>query len=391
MAENLLIVHGGGPTAVMNGSLYGAIKEAKKSDKIGHIYGANNGTGGFLKKDFLELENIPEEKLKLLLQTPGTAIGTSRDPIEQEHYEKMADILEEENIKYVLFNGGNGTMDTCGKLHKTCQKRNLDVKVMGIPKTTDNDIAVTDHSPGFGSAAKYMAACTQELAADVRSLPIHVVVMEASGRNAGWITASSALAGEKGYAPDLIYLPERAFDEDKFIEDVKKLLEKKSGILVVASEGLTDKEGKPIVKPVFKTERATYFGDVSSHLANLVIQKLGYKARGEKPGLLGRASIFMQSQVDIEEAQLAGEMACRAALNGESGKMVAFSRVSENPYEMKPFLVDIDEVMMYERKMPDEFINEEGNGVTQAFLDWCRPLIGEELPDMISFNTQSGK
>ena len=391
MAENLLIVHGGGPTAVMNGSLYGAIKEAKKSDKIGHIYGANNGTGGFLKKDFLELENIAEEKLKLLLQTPGTAIGTSRDPIEQEHYEKMADILEEENIKYVLFNGGNGTMDTCGKLHKTCQKRNLDVKVMGIPKTTDNDIAVTDHSPGFGSAAKYMAACTQELAADVRSLPIHVVVMEASGRNAGWITAASALAGEKGYAPDLIYLPERAFDEDKFIEDIKKLLEKKSGILVVASEGLTDKEAKPIVKPVFKTERATYFGDVSSHLANLVIQKLGYKARGEKPGLLGRASIFMQSQVDIEEAQMAGELACRAALDGESGKMVAFSRVSENPYEMKPFLVDIDEVMMYERKMPDEFINEEGNGVTQAFLDWCRPLIGEELPDMISFNTQSGK
>ena len=395
MAENLLIVHGGGPTAVMNGSLYGAIKEAKKSDEIGHIYGANNGTGGFLKKDFLELENVPEEKLKLLLQTPGTAIGTSRDPIEQEHYEKMADILEEENIKYVLFNGGNGTMDTCGKLHKTCQKRGLDVKVMGIPKTTDNDIAVTDHSPGFGSAARYMAACTQELAADVRSLPIHVVVMEASGRNAGWITAASALArknpGEKGYAPDLIYLPERAFDEDKFIEDVKKLLEKKSGILVVASEGLTDKEGKPIVKPVFKTERATYFGDVSSHLANLVIQKLGYKARGEKPGLLGRASIFMQSQVDIEEAQMAGELACRAALDGESGKMVAFSRVSENPYEMKPFLVDIDEVMMYERKMPDEFINEEGNGVTQAFLDWCRPLIGEELPDMISFNTQSGK
>ncbi len=391
MAENLLIVHGGGPTAVMNGSLYGAIKEAKKSEKIEHIYGANNGTGGFLKKDFLELENVPEEKLKLLLQTPGTAIGTSRDPIEQEHYEKMADILEEENIKYVLFNGGNGTMDTCGKLHKTCQKRNLDVKVMGIPKTTDNDIAVTDHSPGFGSAARYMAACTQELVADVRSLPIHVVVMEASGRNAGWITASSALAGEKGYAPDLIYLPERAFDEDKFIEDVKKLLEKKSGILVVASEGLTDKEGKPIVKPVFKTERATYFGDVSSHLANLVIQKLGYKARGEKPGLLGRASIFMQSKVDIEEAQLAGELACRAALDGESGKMVAFSRVSEKPYEMKPFLVDIDEVMMYERKMPDEFINEEGNGITQAFLDWCRPLIGEELPDMISFNTQSGK
>ena len=391
MSQNVLVVHGGGPTAVINASLYGVIEEAKRNPEVGKVYGAIGGTGAIFSETFIDLTSFDDEKLKLLLHTPASAIGSSRYPLYEKDYEKMVDIFKKQDIKYVLLNGGNGTMDTCGKLHKTCQKRGLDVKVMGIPKTTDNDIAVTDHSPGFGSAARYRTACTQELAADVRSLPIHVVVMEASGRNAGWITASSALAGEKGYAPDLIYLPERAFDEDKFIEDVKKLLEKKSGILVVASEGLTDKDGKPIVKPVFKTERATYFGDVSSHLANLVIQKLGYKARGEKPGLLGRASIFMQSQVDIEEAQLAGELACRAALTGESGKMVAFSRVSENPYEMKPFLVDIDEVMMYERKMPDEFINEEGNGVTQAFLNWCRPLIGEELPDMISFNTQSGK
>lgn len=386
MADNLLIVHGGGPTAVMNASLYGAVCEAKASGRLGHIYGARNGTGGVLKQEFIELEDVPDEKLKLLLQTPGTAIGTSRDPIEQEDYEAMADILEARNIKYVLFNGGNGTMDTCGKLHKTCSRRNMDVRVMGIPKTTDNDIAVTDHSPGFGSAARYMAACTQELCADVRSLPIHVVVMEASGRNAGWITAASALAGEKGYGPDLIYLPERAFDEEKFIKDVEKLLKEKSGVLVVASEGLTDKDGKPIVKPVFKTERATYFGDVSSHLANLVIQKLGYKARGEKPGLLGRASIFLQSDVDCEEASLAGKLACRAALEGESGKMVAFKRVSENPYKMETFLVDIDEVMMHERKMPDEYINSEGNGVTQEFIEWCRPLIGEALPEMVSFN-----
>ncbi len=392
MAENLLIIHGGGPTAVMNASLYGAVKEAKRSGKIQHIYGADNGTGGVLAERFIELEDVPEEKLKLLLQTPGTAIGTSRDPIEQEDYEKMADILEARDIRYVLFNGGNGTMDTCGKLHKTCVRRNLDVKVMGIPKTTDNDIAVTDHSPGFGSAARYIAACTQELCADVKSLPIHVVVMEASGRNAGWITAASALAAEQGYGPDLIYLPERPFDEEKFIQDVDKLLKKKSGIVVVASEGLTDAEGKPIVKPVFKTDRATYFGDVSSHLANLVIQKLGYKARGEKPGLLGRASISLQSSVDCQEALQAGEEACRAALAGESGKMVAFRRVSEEPYKMETFLVDIDEVMLHERKMPAEFINQEANGVTQEFVEWCRPLIGESLPHMVSFNTtQPGK
>lgn len=388
MAENLLIVHGGGPTAVLNASLYGAVMEAKESGKLQHIYGADNGTGGFLEEKLIELEKIPQEKLDLLLQTPGTAIGTSRDPIWQEDYEKLADIAEKRQIKYILFNGGNGTMDTCGKLHETCVRRNLDVRVMGIPKTTDNDIAVTDHSPGFGSAARYIAACTQELCADVRSLPIHVVVMEASGRNAGWITAASALAGEAGYAPDLIYLPERAFDEEKFLADVEKLLKKKSGIVVVASEGLTDKEGKPVVKPVFKTDRATYFGDVSSHLANLVIQKLGYKARGEKPGLLGRASIGLQSPVDQEEAIRAGREACRAALAGESGKMVAFRRTSDDPYQMETFLADIREVMMYEKKMPDAFINEEGNGVTQEFIQWCRPLIGEELPQMASFNTE---
>ena len=146
-----------------------AAAEAKKYGKLEHIYGAENGTGGVLEEHFLALENVPEEKLELLLQTPGTAIGTSRDPIWQEDYEKMADILVKREIKYVLFNGGNGTMDTCGKLHKTCQARNLDIRVMGIPKTTDNDIAVTDHSPGFGSAARYIAACTEELCADVRS------------------------------------------------------------------------------------------------------------------------------------------------------------------------------------------------------------------------------
>ena len=391
MADHMLIIHGGGPTAVLNASLYGAVKKALSSDAVGHIYGANNGTGGVLKEAFIELEQYSQDKLELLLQTPGTAIGTSRDAIWQEDYEKMADILEARHIKYVLFNGGNGTMDTCGKLHKTCVSRGLDIRVMGIPKTTDNDIAVTDHSPGFGSAARYMAACTQELCADVRALPIHVVVMEASGRNAGWITASSALAADRGFGPDLIYLPERPFDEDRFIEDVQRLLKTKSGIVVVASEGLCDQDGKPIVPPVFKTDRATYFGDVSAHLANLVIQRLGYKARGEKPGLLGRASIAWQSSVDCREAELAGAMACEAALTGESGKMVGFRRIDDSPYRMEPFLVDIDEVMMHERKMPAHFINEAGNGVTEAFLEWCRPLIGEPLPEMVSFNWQSGR
>ena len=387
MEENILIVHGGGPTAVINASLYGAITEAKKYSQLDHIYAAKNGTGGLMREELIEMEKVPEEKLELLLQTPGSAIGTSRDQLEQPEYEKMVEVLKKKNIKYVLFNGGNGTMDTCGKLYKTCQAQGLDIKVMGIPKTMDNDIAITDHSPGFGSAARYLAQSVKEVCADVKGLPIHVVVIEASGRNAGWITAASAMAmDEDGVGPDLIYLPERPFDEEQYIQDIKKLLEKKSGIVVVASEGLKDKEGKPIVEPIFEIGHATYFGDVSAHLANLVIKKLGYKARSEKPGLLGRASIPLQSKVDREEAELAGRMACEAVMRGESGKMVAFQRVSTEPYVMEPFFVDIDEVMMYERTIPDEYINEEGNGVTEAFKEWCRPLIGEELPKMISFN-----
>ena len=387
MGENLLIMHGGGPTAVINASLYGAIRAAKQHGGLDHIYAAKNGTGGLLREELIELEHIPEKKLALLLQTPGSAIGTSRDQLEQEEYDRMVEVLQKYNIKYVLMNGGNGTMDTCGKLYKTCMQKGLDIKVMGIPKTMDNDIAITDHSPGFGSAAKYIAQSVKEVCADVKGLPIHVVVIEASGRNAGWITAASAMAADKdGVGPDLIYLPERPFDEDKYIEDIKRLLEKKKGIVVVASEGLKNADGQPIVEPIFKVGRATYFGDVSAHLANLVIKRLGYKARSEKPGLLGRASIPLQSSVDREEAELAGKLACEAVLNGTAGKMVAFRRVSTSPYKMEPFLVDIDEVMMYERTMPDEYINEEGNGVTEAFREWCRPLLGDELPEMISFN-----
>jgi len=387
MGKNLLIIHGGGPTAVINSSLYGAVTEAKKHPEVDHIYAAKNGTGGLLKGEMIDLTNEPEEKLALLLQTPGSAIGTSRDALEAPEYEKMAQILKEKEISCVLMNGGNGTMDTCGKLYKACQAAGGDVRVMGIPKTMDNDIAITDHSPGFGSAALYVAQSTAELCADVKSLAIHVVVLETSGRNAGWITAASALAADQGGdGPDLIYLPERAFDEDQFVADVEALLKKKKGIVVVASEGLHDKDGKPIVEPIFKVGRATYFGDVGTHLAGVVIKRLGYKARGEKPGLLGRCSIYMQSKVDRDEAQLAGEIACREVLKGTTGKMVAFKRISTDPYKVEPFLVDIEQVMMYERTMPDEFINEAGNGVTEAFKEWARPLLGEEIRKMVSFN-----
>lgn len=381
---NLIVIHGGGPTAVINSSLYGVICEAREHKEIDKIYAAMGGTGGLLKKALIDLTDVSNQKLELLLQSPGSAIGTSRDHLEPEDYAAMIPIFEEYDIRYVLLNGGNGTMDTCGKIYKECLEKGI--FVIGIPKTMDNDIAVTDHSPGFGSAARYIAQSVAEVCADVKSMPIHVVIMETSGRNAGWITAASALANLTGdFSPDLIYLPEVAFDENKFLADVKSLIEKKKGVVVVASEGLHYADATSIVEPIFTIERSTYFGDVGAHLANLVIKKLGYKARSEKPGLLGRASIPLSSSVDRAEAILAGKTACSAAISGESGKMVGFRRVSTVPYQSETFLIDIKDVMLHEKTMPKNYINAEGNGVTEAFIDWCKPLLGNTLGEMISF------
>ena len=386
MAGNVLVVHGGGPTAVINASLYGVIMEAKESGVIDHVYGAIGGSEAVLKEQFLDLMKYPQEKLELLLTTPATAIGSSRYALEEDDYQAMGAIFKKHDIRYVLLNGGNGTMDTCGKIYRAC--KDAGVCVVGIPKTIDNDIAITDHTPGYGSAARYIAETTAEVGVDVKALPIHVCIIEAMGRNAGWITAASALARKKpGDAPHLIYLPERPFKEEEFLEDVKRLYDQLGGVVVVASEGLKKENGEPIVPPIFKSGRSVYYGDVSAYLAELVIKNLGIKARSEKPGLCGRASIALQSSLDRDEAVLAGREALRAAMRGEGGTMVGFIReeTPDGSYKMHTRMIPIEEVMLYERTLPGEYINERGNDVTQAFTDWCKPLIGSEIRDFIDF------
>ena len=383
---NVLVVHGGGPTAVMNSSLYGVIQYAKKRGEVQKVYGAIGGSKGILEEHLLDLLTFSEEQLKLLLETPATAIGSSRYALEKEDYQAMVGILQKYEIQYVLLNGGNGTMDTCGKIYEAC--KGTDIRVVGIPKTIDNDIAVTDHTPGYGSAARYIAATTAEVGADVKSLPIHVCIIEAMGRNAGWITAASALARKKpGDAPHLIYLPERAFCEKEFLEDVSQLYKEKGGVVVVVSEGLKDRDGVPIVPPVYRSGRSVYYGDVSAYLATLVMKELGIKARSEKPGICGRASIAWQSPLDREEAVLAGEEALKAAMEGQSGVMVGFIR-KETPdlsYQMEVRMIPIQEVMLHERILPKEYQNDRGNDVTEKFIEWCRPLIGPKLRDFIDF------
>jgi len=381
----MLIVHGGGPTAVINSSLYGAVIEAGKHDEIGTVYGALGGTAGIFKERFIDFAGVSQHDLKLLKQTPASAIGTSRTPLAAEDYETMISIFLKYNIKYVLFNGGNGSMDTCGKLYLAA--RDHGINVVGIPKTVDNDIAMTDHCPGYGSAARYIAQTVAEITQDVKSMPIHVCIIEAMGRNAGWITAASALAKkDEESGPHLIYLPEIAFNEEKFLEEVKSLYDKYGYAVVVASEGLKNADGTPIVAPIFQSGRSTYFGDVGAHLAELVIKKLGIKARSEKPGLAGRSSIAYQSAVDREEAIIAGTEACKAAISGKTGIMIGFKRISTAPYEMETVEIPIDEVMLHERPMPKEFITGDSKGVTNEFIEWCKPLIGGELTEFVWFN-----
>ena len=386
---NALIVHGGAPTAVINASLYGAVTEARKHPEIDHFYAAIGGSGAVLKEHFLDLFTASEEELELLLHTPGSAIGTSRDPLETEDYDQMARVIARHNIRYVFFTGGNGSMDTCGKVYQACCRAGVDVKVVGIPKTIDNDISVTDHAPGFASAARYIAETTAEISPDVRGLPVHVCVIEAMGRNAGWIAAASALARSgDGDGPDLIYLPEVPFDEDAFLAEAARLPREKGGVVGVASEGLRKADGEPIVEPIFQVGRAVYYGDVSAHLANLVIRKLGIKARSEKPGIAGRASAAYQSRIDREEAVEAGSTAVRAAVEGKNGVMVGFRRLPGAEYRTETILIPIEEGLLHERTMPREFIAENGHDVTRAFIDWCRPLLGEPVRKYVTFKNR---
>ncbi|WP_242975976.1 6-phosphofructokinase [Desulfosporosinus sp. FKB] len=384
---NLLIVHGGGPTAVINASLYGAITEAQKHPEISGVYGAVSGVEGIVQKQLIDFSRVPSADIQRLLNTPASAIGTSRKKLSGEDYERIIQILKELKVKYLLFNGGNGSMDTCGKIYELAKPE--DIRVLGIPKTVDNDIAITDHSPGFGSAARFIASATAEVAEDVKAMPIHVSIIEAMGRNAGWIAAASALAQkEPDDPPHLIYLPERAFKPEEFLQDVKSLHERFGGVVVVASEGLQDGTGNSIVPPLLTRGRDVYFGDVGSHLAMLVLKELGIKARSEKPGLLGRASMPYQSSTDRDEAIMAGAYSVQAVLKGESGKMVGFKRLAGLPYQCEPVLIPIQDVMLLEKKMPASYINAQGNGVTQEFLNYCRPLIGNPLPEFTDLRSK---
>lgn len=377
--SKLLIAHGGGPTAVINASLWGAVTQALGSRQVDGVWGAVHGSAGILKEEFVDLGALPESTLEGLLHAPASAIGTSRTPLYEKEYAQMAEVLQRHDIGYVLFTGGNGSMDTCGKLNRICKDRGI--VVGGIPKTIDNDLGGTDHAPGYASAARFAAQTMLEIATDVDSMPIHVCIVEYMGRNTGWITAATALARTAGaQAPHLILLPEVPFRKDRFLERVRSHWARGGGVMVAVSEGLCFEDGTPVAPPIYKTDRATYFGDVSGELTRMVIEELGVKARSEKPGILGRSCPEMVSPIDREEAIRMGALAAKAVLAGKGGFMPGLKRLSHQPYACEEILIPVEQVMLHERLFPREFISEDGMDVTPAFLEWAAPLVGDLTP-----------
>ena len=382
MKGNLLIAHGGGPTPVINASLRGVLEEAHKSPSIiEKVLGAKFGAEGILTNELCDLGIWGEAEIMRLSDTPASAIGSCRRKIVDDDYEVVFDCLKKNNIRYFLYNGGNDSMDTCHKISSFAEHIGYEMQVIGIPKTIDNDLDHTDHSPGYGSAAKYAAFAAAELSMDAASLPIHVVIMELMGRNAGWITAASTLFMESMPCDLLVYLPELPLSHEKFLNDVKEHYSRKRGLLVCVSEGIKDENGKLYgYTGVYDGFGHVIPGGAAQSLTNLILQQTGLKSRAEKPGLLGRVSQRYKSKVDHDEAYAAGSFAVRSVLEGKSGYMVAIKADRIGGYTSEMELVPLEKVANIEKKFPEEWILPAGNGISSGFNDYCLPLIDARAP-----------
>lgn len=377
---NILVAHGGGPTAVINTSLQGVVEAARTSGRVDKIYAARFGAEGILKGDLIDLTDVPAEVIARLQYTPASAIGSCRRKLTEDDYPTVMETLKKYEINAFFYNGGNDSMDTCNKVNELAVKEGLDLRVIGIPKTMDNDLEVTDHCPGFGSAARYAAISASELALDASGLPIHVVVMELMGRNAGWVTAASAMAKRLTRCGQLTYLPELPVDVDKMLADIEVGYAKGNGLLVTVSEGLCGLDGKPLADTgIVDGFGHTVPGGTAQYISDQIMQKLGIKSRAEKPGLLGRCSIPYVSSTDRKEAYEVGRYALESALRGQSGQMVAIEAIRRPKYISRLFLTPLSGVANAEKKFPLEWI-EGGNQIADAFFDYAEPLMGEDFP-----------
>ncbi len=385
---NCLIAQSGGPTSVINASLAGVIAEALNYEHIGEIYGGLNGILGILREELVDLAAESQQTIRALRHTPGAALGTCRFKLKRpEDYDRVLEVFQAHDIRYFFYAGGNDSQDTADKISKLARKRDYALRVIGIPKTIDNDLVVTDHTPGYGSVIKYIATTVKEVACDNAGMGQHdlVQVIEVMGRSAGWIAAGAALAkrrDEPAKAPHLIYLPEVPFSPEKFIADVQRVLQKEKYCVVVVGEGLLDENGNYLSTDSAGADAFGHsqLGGAGEYLRSLVDQSLQIKARSIKLGMAQRSAIHCSSAVDNDEAFMAGRAAVKAAINGETDKMVTLVRAEEgDSYKCETGLTDLSEIANGVKKLPEKWINEDGVSMSYHFYKYALPLIQGEV------------
>ena len=379
--KNMVYIQSGGPTSVINTSFYGAIKEARRHpEEIENIYGSIHGIEGLIDDEIIDINQEDDEQIELLLQTPGSILGTTRrklpkdihDPV----YYQIIENIKKHNIGYVFVNGGNDSMDTCYKLSLLAKELGLDIKVMGVPKTIDNDLACTDHSLGFPSAAKYIINSINEFAKDAQCFKVGKIhVVEIMGRNAGWLTAAPDLLPEDT-RPHLFYLPEDDFNMDEFLEDVQKVYKEHGYGLIAISEGINIKRDNANVR-VDGFGHAP-LGGAAAYLCDVIESKLNLPTRAIEFSLLQRAAPVFISKVDQEEAIKTGETAVKAALEGHTGEMIIFKRVSQNPYKIEFALADLSKIANAEARVPENYKFDKTR-MSDAFREYLRPLVQGEI------------
>jgi 6-phosphofructokinase 1 len=373
-----LLLHGGGPTQVINASLAGLVDECGRTSQVTALYGARFGIDGVLAGDFIDLLRYDAAHITAVGRTPGSSLGSSRAAVAPADYERILAILRAHDIRFVFLNGGNGSMYMAHQMARAAESTAGGVRVIGIPKTIDNDIAGTDHTPGYGSTAWFFACAVRDIGEDIRALRGRISVVEIMGRYAGWLTAATAFARSRpDDPPHLIYLPEQPLPMAKFLADVEASFRRRGTVVIAACEGQKDEHGRPLgdlMRPDGFERQLS--GNLGHTLAQLLIRELKVNARSEKPGLLGRSSMAFISEVDWREAYLCGQAALRAALEGHTDCMVSLVREPGPGYRVTTGLTPLAEVADAERLFPLEWIAPGGNDVLPAFLDYARPLLG---------------
>ena len=387
LVGNVLVGQSGGPTAVINASVAGIIAEALNHECVEEVYGTLNGVLGLLQEDLIDLASESQQQIRALRHTPGAALGTCRYKLKkQADFDRVIEVFKAHNIRYFFYIGGNDSQDTADKISKLAQAQGYELRVIGVPKTIDNDLPTTDHTPGYASTIKYLATTVREMACDNEAMGQGdlVSIMEVMGRSAGWLAAGTALAKRRDHPhdpPHLILLPEIPFNQEKVLEDVKRVLKREKYCLIVVAEGLVDADGNYVAADAATDAfgHAT-LGGAGDALGEIIQQAIpSAKVRVAKPGLMQRCAAHSASKTDADEAYLAGQAAVKAAIAGETDKMVTLIRGEADHYTVETGLAPLSEIANGVKKLPREWINEDGVSMNFQFLRYAQPLVAGEV------------